>query len=96
MGKPTSDAAENPRAVTGANSVAGDQLRTFIERIERLEDEKSTLGLDIREVYSEAKGSGFDTRVIRRIIRERKKDAAARAEEEAVFETYCSALGIFG
>lgn len=80
----------------GHNSVAGDELKRFIDRVERLEDEVSTLKLDIKEVYAEAKGRGFDTKVIKRIIRERKKDQAKRQEEEAMFELYCSALGIFG
>jgi uncharacterized protein (UPF0335 family) len=78
------------------NGVAGDQLRAFIERIERLEDEKAVLGRDIRDVYAEAKGTGFDTKTMRKIVALKKKDAATREEEAAILDLYCSALGIFG
>jgi uncharacterized protein (UPF0335 family) len=81
----------------GHNSgIAGDQLRSFIERVERLEEERKEYTDDIRSVYAEAKGSGFDVKVMRRIVRERKKDANKRAEEEATFDLYAHALGIFG
>lgn len=85
-----------PIGHNSVNSVAADQLKAFVERIERLEDEKSTLGLDIREVYAEAKGSGFDTKVLRKLIALRKRDEAERREEAAILELYCQALGIFG
>jgi len=79
----------------GHNSaVAGDELRQFIERVERLEDEKSTLALDIREVYAEAKGMGFDKKAIRKIIAIRKQDADKRREEQAVLQLYAEALGM--
>ena len=79
----------------GHNSaVASDELRQFIERVERLEDEKSTLTLDIREVYAEAKGRGFDTKAIRKIIAIRKQDADKRREEQAVLQLYAEALGM--
>ncbi len=78
---------------TGHNSVAGDQLRSLIERIERLETEKAALGDDIKDVYGEAKSAGFDTKVMRRIVALRKKDAAERKEEEAIMELYLNALG---
>lgn len=87
--------ADNPRAVVGNNSVAADQLRSFVERIERLEDEKAVLGVDIREVYAEAKGNGFDTKALRAIIRMRKQDKAEREEQQAIIDTYAHALGIF-
>ena len=74
--------------------VAGERLRSFIERIERLEEEKSALAQDIREVYSEAKGNGFDVKVMRQIVRLRKLDSADRQEQEAILETYKAALGI--
>ena len=73
-------------------SVAGDRLRTIIERIERLEDEKKALSDDIREVYSEAKGAGFDIKIIRQIVRLRKMDASDRSEMEQVLEVYKRAL----
>jgi uncharacterized protein (UPF0335 family) len=77
-----------------ADGVAGTQLRSFIERIERLEEEKKTIADDIRDVYAEAKGNGFDTKVMRQVIRIRKKDAAERQEEEAILDLYLHALGM--
>lgn len=74
--------------------VAGAQLRSFIERIERLEEEKKTISDDIRDVFAEAKGNGFDTKVMRQVIRIRKKDAAERQEEEAILDLYLHALGM--
>ena len=80
--------------MTDAHGVARDQLRAFIERIERLEEEKKTIADDIKDVYGEAKGFGYDTKAIRTIIRLRKKDANERAEEEAVLDAYMAALGM--
>jgi uncharacterized protein (UPF0335 family) len=74
--------------------VAGDRLRTFIERIERLEEEKSTLSEDIKEVYSEAKGTGFDIKIMRQIIRLRKMEAGDRSEMEEILDVYKRALGL--
>ena len=74
--------------------VTGDQLRSLIERIERLEEEKAALAEDIREVYAEAKGNGFDVKVMRQIVRLRKMDSNDRSEMEAVLETYMAALGM--
>jgi len=76
------------------DSVAADQLKAFIERIERLEEEKAGIAGDIREIFSEAKGNGFDTKVMRRVISLRKKDRAERQEEEAILELYMQALGM--
>ncbi len=75
-------------------SVAADQLKSFIERIERLEEEKAGLAGDIREVFAEAKGNGFDTKVMRKIIAIRKKDHAERQEEDAILDLYMQALGM--
>ena len=75
-------------------TVAADQLRLFIERIERLEEEKKGIADDIRDVFAEAKGQGFDTKVMRQVIRLRKKDAAERQEEEALLDLYMHALGM--
>lgn len=77
-----------------AKAVAVAQLRAFIERIERLEEEKKTISDDIKEVYSEAKNSGFDTKAIRAIIRLRKKEDRERQEEEAMIDLYKDALGM--
>lgn len=81
----------------GESSVLGasgrDQLRAFIARIERLEEEKAGIAADIKEVYAEAKGMGFDTKIMRKVISLRKKDRNERAEEEAILDTYLAALG---
>jgi uncharacterized protein (UPF0335 family) len=77
-----------------SQTVAAGQLRAFIERIERLEEEKKTIADDIKEVYAEAKGTGFDTKAVRTIIRLRKKDQAERQEEEAIIDLYKAALGM--
>lgn len=74
--------------------VATGQLRSFIERIERLEEEKKTISDDIKEVYAELKGSGFDSKAVREIIRLRKKEDHERQEEEAMIELYKNALGM--
>ncbi|WP_048647529.1 DUF2312 domain-containing protein [Nitratireductor soli] len=77
-----------------AQTVAAGQLRAFIERIERLEDEKATIALDIKEIYAEMKGTGFDTKAVRTIVRMRKKDTAELQEEMAMLELYGTALGM--
>jgi len=73
---------------------AKDQLRSLIERVERLEEERTALGADIREVYSEAKGNGFDTKIMRQVVRLRRLDRADRQEQEAILDLYLSALGM--
>lgn len=80
--------------MTDAHGVARDQLRAFIERIERLEEEKKTISDDIKDVYGEAKGSGFDGKTIKKIIAIRKQDADDRMEQEAILDTYLIALGM--
>jgi uncharacterized protein (UPF0335 family) len=75
-------------------TVAADQLRLFIERIERLEEEKKGIADDIRDVYAEAKANGYDTRTMRAIVRLRKMEANARQEADALIETYRAALGL--
>ena len=72
--------------------VAGERLRSFVERVERLEEEKAALAADIKEVYSEAKGSGFDIKVLRQIIRLRKMDQSDRQEQEELLDIYMRAL----
>lgn len=74
--------------------VAQDRLRSFIERVERLEEEKAALAADIREVYAEAKGVGFDPKIMRKVVRLRKMEDADRQEEELVLDTYLRALGM--
>lgn len=80
--------------MSDAHIVARDQLRSFIERIERLECEKKTITDDIKDVYGEAKGNGFDTAILKKVIALRKKDDQERMEEEAILETYLAALGM--
>jgi uncharacterized protein (UPF0335 family) len=75
-------------------SVAQGQLRAIIERIERLEEEKKTIAADIREVYTEAKANGFDTKILRKVITLRKKDLVEREEEQAMIDLYLHALGM--
>ena len=75
-------------------NVAADQLRLFIERIERLEEEKRGTADDIREAFGEAKANGYDTKIMRQIIRLRRMESHARQEADALLETYRSALGL--
>lgn len=79
---------------SGATTIAQGQLRSFVERIERLEEEKTAIAADIKEIYAEAKGNGFDTKTLRKVISLRKKDTAERQEEEAMLELYLHALGM--
>ncbi|MHB1111420.1 MAG: DUF2312 domain-containing protein [Devosia sp.] len=81
-------------ATVSTESVAQDQLRAFIERIERMEEEKKAIADDIKEIYAEAKGNGFDIKVLRQIVRIRKQDHAERMEQEALLELYMAALGM--
>ena len=76
------------------STIAADQLRSFIERIERLEEEKAALSSDIREVYAELKGSGFEPKTVREIVRLRKLDSNELLEQEALLDTYKLALGM--
>jgi uncharacterized protein (UPF0335 family) len=77
-----------------ATRFAKDHLKAFVERIERLEEEKKAIADDIRDVYAEAKGTGFDVKVLRTIVRLRKQDADERREHETILETYMHALGM--
>jgi uncharacterized protein (UPF0335 family) len=77
-----------------ATRFAKDHLKAFVERIERLEEEKKTISDDIRDVYAEAKSTGFDVKALRAIVRLRKQDVAERKEQEAILETYMHALGM--
>jgi uncharacterized protein (UPF0335 family) len=73
---------------------AREQLRSIIERVERLEEEKAAIASDIRDVFAEAKGNGYDVKALRTIVRLRKQDANERAEAETILETYMLALGM--
>ena len=74
--------------------IAGERLKSFVERIERLEEEKKALAADIKEVYAEAKANGFDTKALRTVVRLRRQDTEERKEQEAILETYLQALGM--
>jgi uncharacterized protein (UPF0335 family) len=74
--------------------IAGDRLKSFIERIERLEEERRTLAADIKEVYAEAKGTGFDTKIMRQVIRLRRMDKDDLDEQETLLQIYRRALGM--
>jgi uncharacterized protein (UPF0335 family) len=81
------------RSPASAGGVVGERLRSFVQRIERLEEDKAGIAGDIRDVYAEAKGEGFDVKVLRKIISLRKKDPQQRREEDELLELYLSALG---
>lgn len=91
----TSDGQDRPNSPDASMGVARDALKSFVERIERLEEEKKTIADDIKDVYGEAKGTGFDTNALRKLIAVRKQDADERREQQAILETYMSALGMF-
>lgn len=75
-------------------TISADRLLSFLQRIERLEEEKAALAADIREIYAEARGAGFDPKIVRKIVRLRAMDDADRQEEELLLRTYLSALGM--
>lgn len=78
----------------GHNSVNGDHLRAFVERIEKMESDKRVIADDIKDVYAEAKSTGFDAKMIRKIVAMRRVDEAKRKEDEAILELYLAALGM--
>ncbi len=79
---------------TRVGGIAADQLRSIIERIEKLEEEKTAISADVRDVFAEAKGNGFDVKAMRSIIKLRKMDANERDEQETILDTYRRALGM--
>lgn len=79
---------------TDAEGVAADRLKSFIERVERLEEEKASITHDVREVYSEAKAAGFDTKIMRQVVKLRKMDSQDREEQRTLLDMYLGALGI--
>lgn len=75
-------------------NISSDQLKSIVERVEKLEEEKAGIGSDIKDIYAEAKGNGYDAKAIRKVIALRKKDAAERDEEEHILDVYKRALGL--
>jgi uncharacterized protein (UPF0335 family) len=92
-GQPMS-AVEKDDSESHKTRFAKDQLKAFVERIERLEEEKKTISDDIRDVYAESKANGFDVKALRQIIKLRKQDSDERSEQQAILETYMHALGM--
>jgi len=90
----TIHASLEQNGMADVGGIAADRLRSFIERIERLEEEKAALSGDIREVYAEAKGTGFDTKIMRQIVRLRKMDESSRQEQDELLELYRRAIGM--
>ncbi len=90
----TSSSEEDDNTPRDTGGVAGERLKSFIERVERLEQEKSELAEDIKEIFAEAKAVGFDTKTIRKIIRLRKMDTEKRREEDELLELYKAAIGM--
>jgi uncharacterized protein (UPF0335 family) len=85
--------ADDSASIDTLGATAQGKLKSLIERIERLEEDRAAVAADLKEVYAEAKGEGFDTKIIRKVIRLRKADTAKRQEEEALIELYISAIG---
>ena len=85
--------ADDSASFDTLSSTAQGKLKSLVERIERLEEDKASVAGDLKEVYAEAKGEGFDTKIIRKVIRLRKSDVAKRQEEEALIELYITAIG---
>ncbi len=85
--------ADGSASVEGATTIAADRLRSFIERVERLEEDKAAVMNDIKEVYAEAKGEGYDVKTLRQVVKIRKMEKAERQEQEAMLDLYLAALG---
>lgn len=90
------EAAASKRQSADTVGIAGAQLKSIVERIERLEEEKKALSDDIKDVYAEAKANGYDTKTLRQVIRLRKQDSSERMEQEALLDLYLNALGMAG
>lgn len=88
------ESASRTGSTEASHRFAKDHLKAFVERVERLEEEKKSLSDDIRDVYSEAKANGFDVTALRAVVRLRKQDVDERKEQEAILETYLQALGM--
>ena len=85
--------ADDSSSLDVLNTAAQTRLKTIIERIERLEEDKAAVAADIKEVFAEAKGEGFDVKILRKVVRLRKQDKAKRQEEEALLDLYLAAIG---
>ncbi len=85
--------ADDSSSIEVLNATAQTRLKTIIERVERLEEDKAAVAADIKEVFLEAKGEGFDVKILRKVVRLRKQDKAKRMEEEAILDLYLSAIG---
>jgi uncharacterized protein (UPF0335 family) len=95
MAKSNLKQKETPKkAEASVSEISGNRLKSFIERVERLEEEKSAIAEDIRDVYSEAKGTGFDPRIMRKIVSLRKTNLEKRREQQELLELYMSAIGM--
>jgi uncharacterized protein (UPF0335 family) len=90
----SSAAAEQEQPEAARTKFGKEQLKAFVERIERLEEEKKTISDDIRDVYAESKANGFDVKALRAVVRLRKQDVNERNEQQAILETYMHALGM--
>ena len=93
MSEAAIDQSNEPQT-SNVGGVAGDRLKSFIERIERLEEEKVAIGADVREIYAEAKAVGFDTKVMRQVVKLRKMDRQDREEQEQLLDLYLAAIGM--
>ena len=91
--EPVNSMADDSSSLATINTAAPGALKSLVERIERLEEDKAAVAADLREVYAEAKGGGFDGKILRKVVRLRAQDAAKRAEEEALIALYISAIG---
>ena len=85
--------ADDASSIDTISATAQGKLKSLIERIERLEEDKAAVANDLKEVYAEAKGEGFDVKIVRKVVRLRKQDTAKRQEEEALIDLYISAIG---
>ena len=85
--------ADDASSINTINTTAQGKLKSLIERIERLEEDKAAVANDLKEVYGEAKSEGFDVKIVRKVVRLRKQDSAKRQEEEALIDLYISAIG---
>ena len=85
--------ADDASNIDTLGATAQGKLKSLVERIERLEEDKAAVASDLKEVYAEAKGEGFDTKILRKVVRLRKADLAKRQEEDALIELYLSAVG---
>ncbi len=85
--------ADDASGIDTITATAQGKLKSLIERIERLEEDKAAVAADLKEVYAEAKGEGFDVKIVRKVVRLRKQDTAKRQEEEALIDLYISAIG---